>query len=484
MNFKIVIKYISIALLFNSGFMFLSLIVSMIYGFDSSFYPLLISALLTFTAGIFPVIFVKNSGEGGINIKEGFTIIIFSWLLSCIFGMLPYIMWGGEFSLLNAWFESVSGYTTTGATILNDIEALPKGLLFWRSSTHYLGGIGVVIFMLLVLPTMSTFRFKITKMEISSLSKDNFMYRRNETVIVIAKVYAALTLLQIVALLLTGMNLFDAVNHSFSTVATGGFSTRNGSIAAYNSPAIEIVMSVFMLLGGLHFGMMYAFAVSKKNYLFKSPITKFYLGTLLVSIVIITFNLFFKGEYSDFLTSLRHGFFQAISYASTSGFSTTDSSAWPLVAILILMYLSIQCACSGSTAGGLKSDRIWIFIQSFKTQLRKQVHPNAVIPVKLGKQALEPDMVSTVNLHIVLYLAIIFIMMIIYAATGLDLMDSLSSSICAMGNIGIAFGSFGSQSSFDLMPIVGKIFFTLQMLLGRLEIYTLLLIFVLYKKRA
>ena len=255
MNLSIVSRNIGIALIFNAFFMFLSVAVSIIYDFDSSFSPLFLSAVITAMAGIFPLIFVRKNEN--INIKEGFTIIIFSWFLSCLFGMLPYLLWGGgEFTIINAWYESVSGYTTTGSTILRDIEALPKGLLFWRSSTHFLGGIGVVIFMLLILPSASTFRMRLSKMEISSLSQENYKFKTKQTIKIISSVYVGLTLLAFFMLKAAGMGWFDAINHAFSVVATGGFSTKNLSILAFDSFPIEAVMSLFMLLASVHFGLL------------------------------------------------------------------------------------------------------------------------------------------------------------------------------------------------------------------------------------
>ena len=327
MNISVISRNIGIALVFNAFFMFLGVAVSVIYDFDSSFSPLFLSAVITLTAGLFPLIFVNKPDN--INIREGLTIIVLSWVLSCLFGMLPYVLWGGEFSLINAWYESVSGYTTTGATILTDVEALPKGLLFWRSSTHFIGGIGVVIFMLLILPTVSTFRMRLSKMEISSLSKENYRFRTKQTIVIIGTVYLGLNLLETVSLLIAGMDLFDAVNHSFSTIATGGFSTRNESILFYHSFPIELIVMIFMLLGGLHFGLLYSFVIGKSMKIFKYPIIRFYLATLLIGIIIVTFNIKLSGNVDSWWMALRESSFQVIACASTTGFATADSSVWP-----------------------------------------------------------------------------------------------------------------------------------------------------------
>ena len=481
MNLSIVSRYIGIALLFNAFFMFLGVAVSIIYDFDTSFSPLFLSGAITLLAGLFPLLFVPKTSN--ITTKEGFTIVIFSWLLSCLFGMLPYVLWGGEFSLVNAWYESVSGYTTTGSTILTNIEALPKGLLFWRSSTHFIGGMGVVIFMLLVLPSVSTFRMRLSKMEISALSKENYKFKTKQTISIIAYVYLGIAVMAFVSLMLAGMDWFDAVNHAFSVAATGGFSTRNESILAFDSVWIEMVIMLFMFLASIHFGLLYSSIVSRSLKLFRSPVIRFYLASLLVTGIVIGFDIKLCGNADSWFAAFRQSMFQVVSMASTTGFATADTAVWPNLSILVLMYLSIQCACSGSTTGGLKIDRLLIFISSFKAQLKKTVHPNAVIPVRVGNHAIEPELVSTVNIFIILYVMMILIGAIVFSVFGVSFIDSFSASISHMGNVGPAFGSVGSLDNYSHFPAMAKFLSTLQMLLGRLEIYTLLVIFVVYKWR-
>lgn len=482
MNLSIVSRNIGIALIFNAFFMFLSVAVSIVYDFDSSFSSLLLSGVITAMAGIFPLVFVRKNEN--INIKEGFTIIIFSWFLSCLFGMLPYLLWGGgEFTVVNAWYESVSGYTTTGSTILRDIEALPKSLLFWRSSTHFLGGIGVVIFMLLILPSASTFRMRLSKMEISSLSQENYKFKTKQTIKVIASVYLGLTLLAVILLKIAGMNWFDAVNHAFSVVATGGFSTKNLSILYYHSLPIEIVMSLFMLLASIHFGLIYVSVTTKSLKILKSPVIKFYLATLAISAVIVAINIHITGHVDNIFTALRQSIFQILAMASTSGFATADTTLWPNLSILILIYLTIQCGCSGSTTGGIKSDRVLIFFKTFKSQLKKHVHPNAVVPIRVGNHVIEKDIAAASVMFILIYVLFIFFGAIIFSLSGMDFIDSFSSSVAHMGNIGPAFGSVGVFDNYDHIPLFAKFVSTIQMLLGRLEIYPLLMIFVIYKWR-
>ena len=481
MNISVVARNIGIAMLFNAMFMFLSAGVSVIYDFDSAFSPLLLSGVITFTTGLFPLIFVRKHEE--IHIKEGFTIIVLAWILSCLFGMLPYVLWGGEFSLVNAWFESVSGYTTTGGTILQDIEALPKSLIFWRSSTHFIGGIGVVVFMLLILPMVSTFKMRLSKLEMTSLSKENYRFRTKEAIRVISTVFIGLTIASAGGFMLAGMDWFDAINHAFSVAATGGFSTRNASIGAFDSFAVEFVAVVFMLLGGLHFGLMYATFVERSLKLFKSPVTKFYLGTVGIATVLVSIDLFVHGSESGFWKTIWDSLFSVVSFISTTGFATVDNSVWPSLSILILIFLSIQCACSGSTSGGLKSDRVLIFWRSFKVQLRKQMHPSAVVPVRIGSTVVESSLVSAVNLYIIVYFLFMFIGAALLCMMGVDYMDAFSASISKLGNVGPGFGSVGSLDNFSQIPVMGKFILALQMLFGRLEIYSLVIMFTIWKWR-
>ena len=481
MNISVVSRNIGIALLFNAFFMFLSVVVSVLYDFDSAFSPLLLSAVITFTTGLFPLIFVRTHEE--IHIKEGFTIIVLSWILSCIFGMLPYVLWGGEFSLINAWFESVSGYTTTGGTILQDIEALPKSLLFWRSSTHFIGGIGVVVFMLLILPMVSTFKMRLSKMEMTSLSKENYRLRTKEAIRVIATVFVGLTVTSAIAFMIAGMGPFDAVNHAFSVAATGGFSTKNASIGAFGSFGIELVAAIYMIIGGMHFGLIYQAFSHRSAKLFKSPVTKLYLGTIVVSTVIVAADLLISGTGSSVWDTLWMAFFNVASYISTTGFATVDCSVWPALSILLLMFLSVQCACSGSTSGGLKTDRILIFWKSFRVQLRKQMHPSAVIPTRVGTSIVDTQMVAAVNLYVVVYFLFLFVGAAALCMMGVDYMDAFSASISNLGNVGPGFGNVGALDNFSQIPVLGKFILAAQMLLGRLEIYSLIIMFSIWKWR-
>jgi len=481
MNLGVISRNIGIALIATSLFMFISAGVAAADGFDSSFFSLLFSAIITALIGLFPLLFVHRSKD--INTKEGLAILIFSWLLCCIFSMLPYVLWGGEFTVVNAWFESASGITTTGATVLRDIESLPKGLLFWRSSTHYIGGLGVVVFIAMILPSIGTVRYRISKMDVEDISRSNYQYKSNKFIKVVVTVYIGLTVSAIAMLTLAGMPFFDAVNHAFSVVATGGFSTRNNSIAGFDSPAIEGILMLFMILSSIHFGLIYASIANRNLKLLKDPVTKFYLTTILIFAILITVNLLASETFGSFKEALRNSSFAVISTISTTGFAINDTNNWPVFSILLLLYTAIQCGCAGSTTSGVRSDRIWILFKATRAQLIKIAHPNAVVQTKSGGQTIDRDLYSSVSVYLLVYLFLVLVGAVLYSAMDFDLISSLSTSISMMSNVGPSFGTYGSSmSTFANAPSFSKLLMGFQMIIGRLGVYSILSFFFLFRK--
>lgn len=302
MRTKAIAKYLGFVLLFNALFLYISAAISL-FLHENSLSPLLYSAVVCTILGLFPQIFVEKIDE--INFREGMAISVFGWILTCLAGAVPYFMWGGEFTFVNALFESVSGYTTTGATVLKNVEALTKGLLFWRASTHFIGGVGIILFVLLILPSASGARSSIYNSELSGLSKLNFKIRTKQIARVIVVVYLSLILIEIVLLWILGMSLFDAICHAFATVATGGFSTKNLSVAYYNNVWIEVVIMVFMLLGSIHFGLLYGTVTGNKMNIFTSKSVRAYVGLMFLGIIIVAAKLTNDGFYS-WWTSLRY----------------------------------------------------------------------------------------------------------------------------------------------------------------------------------
>lgn len=481
MNLKAISINVGRALLVSALFMFLSMVVSILDGMDSAFGALSISFIITFIFGAFPFIFVRNSPA--ISIKDGFLIMVLSWLLSFIFGMLPYVLWGGEFSLVNAWFESVSGYTTTGATILTDVEALPRSLLFWRSSTHFIGGLGVVVFMLLVLPDSSPFRLRLTNIEVSSLSREGYRFRSMRLVNVIVSVYLGMTIVLTFLLMIAGMSFFDAVNHAFSTVSTGGFSTKNLSIAHFDSVAIDIIIMVFMVLAAIHFGLIFMVFAKRSFKPMNSPVVKYFLGGILIMVLFMTFSLKLQQGYSSWGKSVLDAAFLVTSFVSTTGFGLVDNSNFTLLGMAVLMFASLQCGCSGSTAGGIKADRLLVFFKAVDHQVRKRLHPSSVSQIKVGNHYIQDEAATGVMVFIALYFFIIFVSTLLLSLTGLSQVEAFSGTIASIGNVGPGFGSIGAMGNYAAQPFFAKIVYTVDMFLGRIEIFPVLVVSAMLFKR-
>ena len=474
MNVKAISVNIGKALLINALFMFISLLISIAYGFDSAFTPLLISFLVTLITGCFPFIFVKDKLET--SIQSGYLTIVISWLLSFVFGMLPYVLWGGEFTLTNAWFESVSGYTTTGSTILNNIEALPKSLLFWRSSTHFIGGLGVIVFLLMVIPDASPFKLKLTHLELSSLSKEGYKYNSGRTARVMIMVYVGLAAAETLCLWAAGMSLFDAVNHAFSTVATGGFSTRNTSIMYYDSAIIDLIITVFMLLSSIHFGVLFAVFARKSFKSLNNPIIRYYIGVIAAISIIIAINLKTQGGYDSWGSAFMDSIFQTTSFISTTGFGQADNATWPLLANALLMFAAIHCGCSGSTTGGIKADRMYISSKAIWNDFHKKLHPSSLFRTKVGRRVIDDETISSVFLYIVLYIFVLFMSFVIVLICGVDISDAFSGTLASLGNVGPGMGTLGTMGNYSSLPAVVKFIFTLDMFLGRVEIFPILIV--------
>lgn len=476
MRASAIIKYLGYVLLFNALFMYISAAISF-FLHESSTTPLLYSAIVCTIIGFFPQIFIGDIKE--VHPHEGVAISVLGWILACITGALPYFMWGGEFTLVNSFFESTAGYTTTGATILSNIEILPKGILFWRASTHFIGGMGIILFVLLILPNAKSTRSNIYRSEVSGLSMLNFKTRMREIGKIIAIVYVSLTLLETLLLWIFGMSFFDAICHSFATLATGGFSTKNNSIAFYDNIWIEITISVFMLLGGMHFGLIYATVTGKKENLFTSKVVKTYLLVVLIGIILITLKLTSDHIYG-WEEALRQASFQVISLVTTTGFATVDTSVWPNFIIIILTYFSLQCAMVGSTTGGLKFDRVYLFFQTLYKQLKQSLHPNAMYVSKLDGTAISEEIESKTLVYIILYMLILLISTLILSSLNIDATTSFSASFATLGTVGPGFGEIiGSLGSYSPLPTSAKYILSVNMLLGRLEIMNVLALFML-----
>ncbi|MCZ7602282.1 MAG: TrkH family potassium uptake protein [Melioribacteraceae bacterium] len=474
MRLYFVLRYVGLVLLIDALFLLISAFVGLAYG-DNSFGVLFYSAVVTALFGLFPLIFVPPADN--ITQTEGLFIVVASWILTCIVGMLPYVMWGGEFTLSNAWFESVSGFTTTGSSILTDIEKIPLGLLFWRSVTHWLGGMGIIMFVLSVLPSLGSASMILYRTEMSPVAQDNFKQTAKKTLRIVLMVYVGLTFLQTIFLMIFGMNLFDAITHSFGTIATGGFSPKNLSVAYYDSLGIEIVIIVFMILSGLHFGLLFTTFFEGSLNIFKSTIVRYYLFIMIAGIAIVTFNTY-GSNYSNFTDALRYSAFQVISLGTSTGFATTNSSVWPALSQILLMFLPCNVPLPDLLRVVLKPIGLLCFFKAIGKQLKLLRHPRAIISLKIGNKNIKDEDSFLGILYIVVYLLIVFVGGLLLVAFNVDPLEAFTGTIAAAGNVGPGLGEVGSTGNFSMIPNVGKWILSAVMLLGRLEIYGVILFFL------
>lgn len=481
MNLKVISRNVGYALLVSALFMFLSMLISLFGGNDSALAALSISFVITFTAGIFPFIFVRKNAA--ISLKDGYMIIILSWLLSFIFGMLPYVLWGGPFTVINAWFESVSGFTTTGSSILENVEALPDSILFWRSSTHFIGGLGVVVFLLLIIPSSSPVKLRLTNMELSSLSKEGYRVRANKTVYIFTYVYVGLAVAATVSYMLAGMSFFDAINHAFSVCATGGFSTKNLSIGAFASPAINIITIIFMILGSVHFGLIFLVFATRSFKPLKNSVLRYYISTIVVVAIIVSVSLKISGTEASWGKAFMDGFFQVSAYTSTTGFAICDNSVWPMLPCVLLMFVGMQCGMAGSTTGGIKCDRIIYLFKAVGRQIHRSINPSSVLNIKVGNRYFSDEEIFPHIVYITVFLAFILISTVLCLMFGSSGSNALTGTITSLSNVGPALGEIGSLGNFGAEPSMAKFLYTIDMLLGRLEIYPVLAIFIMIVRK-
>ena len=454
---------------FIAAFMLVSAVVSMLNNYDSAFYPLLLSSFLTALMGLFPLIFAEKAED--VKIKEGYAIVVGSWLVACIVGMFPYLIWGGEFTAINAWFESVSGFTTTGSSILNDIEFLPRGMLFWRSASAWIGGVGVVMFALVILPSMGRSRHMLSNVELSTIAKDNFHYRSRVIIRILTMVYVGLTAVTTLSLKLAGMTWFDSATQAMSACATCGFSTKNLSVGFWDSPVIEFILIIAMTLSAIHFGILYASMTGRRNNIFRSEVVRTFIGMMALVALVISFSLLAEGTYDTWGESIRHSVFQVVSVTTTSGFATADTNTWTPLAIMLLIFVSVVCGCAGSTSGGMKVDRMLIAAKVIRNRMKVQLHPNAVMRIKVDSAVQDEGVLSLVMTFIVAYIMVTLLGTIVYTMFGLDVITSLTASIACLSNVGPGFGEVGSMSNFADLPALLKFNSTVLMLVGRLEIF-------------
>ncbi len=478
MRFKIIHRYIGLSMLMVAALMAVSGIVSLTMDNEGSSVPLFFSAFVTALFGSFPLIFVK--GEPRISQKEGYWIVVGSWVLGCLFGMLPYIMYGGQFTPVNAFFESVSGFTTTGASVLTDIEALPHGLLFWRSLIQWLGGMGIVVLSLAVLPFLGG-NMQLFMAEVPGPTYDKLQPRIKNTARQLWGLYVVLTGIEAIMLYIGGMSAFDAVCHALTTMATGGYSTKQASIAYWDSPFIQYTIILFMVLAGTNFALLYwAFIKRRFDKLWHDEELRTYLLTIAAFTIAITLGLvMYKGVHSaaDFESAFRESLFQVVSIITTTGFSTADFMLWKPVVWALLLLLMLSGGSAGSTSGGLKIIRLLLVCKNGYYEMKRLIHPKAILPVRINQHVVPENTISNIHAFTVIYVGIIIISTFVVALSGMPLGESFGATLTAISNVGPGIGSCGPAGSFAALPTFTKWFLAFIMLIGRLELFTVLVLF-------
>ncbi len=477
MNWKIISWYIGISLLLVSGLMTVSGIIACNTPGDESMLSLLFSALLTGVVGLFPIIFVRK-GDHKLNFREGNTVVVGAWLCACLFGMLPFLFYGREFTFINALFESVSGFTTTGASILNDIESLPTGLQFWRIATAWVGGIGIVTLFSMIMGRGSD-KSTLSRAEISNVARGSFAGERSDSFaqrMIIT--YFTLTLLSFFSLKLTGLSWFDSAVNAMSACSTCGFCPKNASIASYANPAAEIVLTVTMLAAGINFGMLFVALIKRRpGMMMKSDAIKVFLGGIAAGIIIITADLMFNGSYTSLSNALRDAAFQVVSISTTTGFATQDTTTWPALSMAVIVLCSFFCGCSGSTSGGIKIDRAVLAAKGLHTKVSLMYNPHIIKTVKIDGRTRPDTQITEAFAFILCYLLTFVIFAFINIVGGLDFTTGVTASIACIGNVGPGFGDVGSMANYANLPSVLKFTSMVEMFIGRLEILPVLFLF-------
>lgn len=454
------------------------LIWSLAYHEDVS-WGILQAAGLTIVTGLIFIVTFRN--QDSLNFKEGFAVVSLGWLVASIFGALPFMTTGYLPSFADAWFESMSGFTTTGASVIKDVEALPRGLLFWRSLTQWLGGIGIIALFVAIISGIGVRANQLFKAEVPGPISDKISPRIRETARTLLKTYAVISLACLVTLYALGMDFFDALCHTFATMATGGFSTKNASIAYYNSPGIEWAIIFFMFLAGANFVLHYmAYRKRSLKMYSKDAEFKFYTAIILVAtfLVAVNLNLDASGAIMGWGERIRTACFQVVSILTTTGFASADYDLWPHQAGIIVLLMMFVGGCAGSTGGSIKPGRYLIILRRSVIELKRMIHPKAVIPLRYGGKVLSEDLVINVLQFFFLYIMFLLTGMIVMSMLGLEFISSLTASATCLGNIGPGFAQVGPTQNFSFIPAVGKVVLTLEMLVGRLEIYPLMVLFL------
>ncbi|HLV38210.1 TrkH family potassium uptake protein [Xanthomarina sp.] len=486
LNYKIIFHFLGLLLLFNGGFMLLSALVSFIYK-DGVTLGLVVSGGLTMMVG-FLIMLLTKSHSKEMNKREGYIVVAFGWVVMALSGTIPYLLTGSITSFSSAFFETMSGYTTTGATILNDIEAMPKGVLFWRSLTHWIGGMGIIVLAVAILPLLGIGGMQLFAAEAPGPSADKLHPRITDTAKRLWLIYFGYTVAETILLKVAGMTFFDAINHSLCTLSTGGFSTKNASVAYWNGqPIIQYIIIVFMFLAGTNFVLSYFAFKGKVQKVFKDEEFKLYFKFIAAFTIIAALIIYFKTDpslssiehpmvWGKAESAFRHSLFQVISVITTTGFITADYTLWTPFLMVFFFGLLFLGGSAGSTSGGIKVVRHLLLIKNGFLEFKRALHPNAVVPVRYNGKAVSGEIVFNILAFFILYMLSFIVGALVFSMMDIDFMSSIGLSASSLGNVGPALGNFGPVNNYASLPTLGKWWASFLMLIGRLELFTVLIL--------
>ncbi len=476
MHWRHVLKVVGVLTLAIGLFMVLPLAVGLIYQ-DGSALPFLKAMAVTLTCGAALVFFFRGTPGDHVSQREGMAIVTLGWSAVGLFGALPFYFEGPFPTFADAFFESVSGFTTTGASVVNHIEGLSRGALLWRSLIQWIGGMGIIVLSIAILPFLGVGGMQLYKAEVPSPVPDKLQPRIRDTAALLWKVYLGMTVVEALLLLAGGMSVYDALCHAFTTMPTGGFSTKNASMAHFDSVYLDLVVIVFMVLAGINFSLHYQLLRGKPLAFWQDAECRYFLGIVVVLTLVVSFDIW-RTVYAEMAEALRHGCFQVVSIITTTGFATADYEKWPAMSQIILFICMFMGASAGSTGGGMKILRIMLCFKFCYKELFSLIHPRAVTHVKLAGKTVPDDVMRSIFGFLALYLGLFAVCAILLAGLGVDFNTTIGAVASCIGNIGPGFGMVGPVENYAEIPYLGKWLLIWCMLLGRLEIYTVIILLV------
>ncbi|MBU2927550.1 TrkH family potassium uptake protein [Winogradskyella psychrotolerans] len=486
LNYKIIFHFFGLLLLFNGGFMLIATLISFIYK-DGVTFQLFLAGLVTLLIGVLAMYRTKDHRKE-MNKREGYIVVAFGWIVMSLTGTLPYLATEAIPSFTDAFFETISGYTTTGASILNDIEVIPEGVLFWRSTTHWIGGMGIIVLAIAILPLLGVGGMQLFAAEAPGPSADKLHPRITDTAKRLWLIYVGYTAAETILLQIAGMSFFDAINHALSTVSTGGFSTKNASVAYWNdNPAIQYIIIFFMFLAGTNFVLSYYLFKGKISKVLKDEEFTLYFKFIIIFTLISAVLIYFRADISQSTivhpmvlgeaeSALRHALFQVLTVITTTGFISADYTLWTPFLTVFFFGMMFLGGSAGSTSGGVKVMRQLILIKNSFLEFKRALHPNAIIPVRYNGRSVSKDIVFNVLGFFILYMLSFIVGALVFSMFEIDFTSAVGLSASSLGNVGPALGDFGPVNNYAALPPLGKWWASFLMLIGRLELFTVLIL--------